>query len=204
MQQYTVIGEMALNAEQLIIGFTRLLYPFFAGLLLSRLGFKISLHAGFWWCSLLIIGVLLMPRIDGESAHPECEYTNHWLSVPYSLSQWQWKRVGVFPANLKKCSFLGNISYPLYIVHYPIVFTLLGAWKTNNPDISLSTTIFVNVATFLFCLAVAYATLKLYDGPVRKWLKQHWFMSKREYKQTTAKLKIQFFSWISYNRHYIE
>ena len=28
MQQYTVIGEMALNAEQLIIGFTRLLYPF--------------------------------------------------------------------------------------------------------------------------------------------------------------------------------
>lgn len=33
MQQYTVIGEMALNAEQLIIGFTRLLYPFFAGLL---------------------------------------------------------------------------------------------------------------------------------------------------------------------------
>lgn len=90
----------------------------------------------------------------------------------------------------KKCSFLGNISYPLYIVHYPIVFTLLGAWKTNNPDISLSTTIFVNVATFLFCLAVAYATLKLYDDPVRKWLKQHWFMSKREYKQTTAKLKI--------------
>lgn len=86
MQQYTVIGEMALNAEQLIIGFTRLLYPFFAGLLLSRLGFKISLHAGFWWCSLLIIGVLLMPRIDGESAHPEWEYTNHWLPLPYSLS----------------------------------------------------------------------------------------------------------------------
>lgn len=86
MQQYTVIGEMTLNAEQLIIGYTRLLYPFFAGLLLSRLGFKISLHAGFWWCSLLIIGVLLMPRIDGESAHPEWEYTNHWLSLPYSLS----------------------------------------------------------------------------------------------------------------------
>ena len=45
---YTMVGGWALTAPELTIGFTRLLFPFFAGLLLSRMGWKICCS----WCCL--------------------------------------------------------------------------------------------------------------------------------------------------------
>lgn len=45
--QYTVIGGFGLSADQLYIGVSRLLYPFFAGLLLSRINKLIRIKAGF-------------------------------------------------------------------------------------------------------------------------------------------------------------
>lgn len=44
---YTVIGGWSLTPDQLQIGLTRLLYPFFCGLLLSRLGKLIKVKGGF-------------------------------------------------------------------------------------------------------------------------------------------------------------
>src|SRR6195952_5791506 len=52
--QGDVIGGWSIDATQLNIGFTRLLYPFFAGVLLSRMGKLIQVKGGFWICSLLI------------------------------------------------------------------------------------------------------------------------------------------------------
>ena len=57
--QYNVIGGWSLNAQQIYIGFTRLLYPFLCGLLISRIlpghrtdanpsGSPIHLKGGFW------------------------------------------------------------------------------------------------------------------------------------------------------------
>ncbi len=78
-QAFTVIGGWELSGKHMFIGLTRLLYPFFAGLLLSRMmtdslaktseklrrqGFA---QRGFWICSLLFIIVLLMPRLGGET-----------------------------------------------------------------------------------------------------------------------------------------
>src|SRR5574344_3130238 len=68
---YTVIGGWSLTSEQLTIGITRLLYPFFAGLMVSRLNKLIKVKAGFWWCSLLIAVLLVMPRI-GEIGRASC------------------------------------------------------------------------------------------------------------------------------------
>lgn len=64
---YTVIGGWSLNPTQVYIGFSRLLYPFFAGLLLARLGAKIRLRGGFWWCSLLVAAALVMPHVGSTS-----------------------------------------------------------------------------------------------------------------------------------------
>jgi len=46
----------------------------------------------------------------------------------------------------------------------------------GNPDAPLGTGIFVNVAIFLLAVGLAWACLKLYDLPVREWLKRHWLM----------------------------
>ena len=71
------------------------------------------------------------------------------------------------------CTFLGEISFPLYITHYPLVYMQM-AWVAGNPDAPLGTGIFVNVAIFLLAVGLAWACLKLYDLPVREWLKRHW------------------------------
>ncbi|MFC5977843.1 acyltransferase family protein [Flavobacterium salmonis] len=63
-----VIGGWSLNLEQMNIGFTRLLYPFFARILLSRLGKLIHIKGAFWLCSILIAIVLMIPRIGDENS----------------------------------------------------------------------------------------------------------------------------------------
>jgi len=46
-----VIGGWALEPTQLRIGYTRMMYPFFAGLLLCRLGKIIPIKQAFLWSS---------------------------------------------------------------------------------------------------------------------------------------------------------
>ena len=67
------------------------------------------------------------------------------------------------------CKFLGDISYPLYIVHYPIMY-LFYAWLIKNKLYTLGETWPVVVGVCVLSVLLAYAALKLYDEPVRKWL----------------------------------
>lgn len=60
-----VIGGWSIDPAQLRIGFTRVMYPFFAGLLLFRMGKLSQVKNAFFWCSLLIVVVLSLPRIGG-------------------------------------------------------------------------------------------------------------------------------------------
>lgn len=176
---HTVIGGWSITAEQCYIGIVRLLYPFFGGLLLFRIGKLITVRAGFWWCSLLIVVALVMPHIGGETANWQNGAYNAFcilLLFPIIVamgagSQVRGKR------SVTVCNYLGEISYPLYITHYPFVY-LQSSWVTLHPDAPLSTQIFVGVSTFVLAVGVAHACLKLYDLPVRQWLKEKFLVKK--------------------------
>ena len=66
------------------------------------------------------------------------------------------------------CKFFGDISYPIYITHYPIIY-IYTAWAIDG-KIPISKVYPISILTFLSCIALAYLTLKLYDIPVRKWI----------------------------------
>jgi peptidoglycan/LPS O-acetylase OafA/YrhL len=175
---YTVIGGWSLTPDQIYVGFTRLLYPFFMGLLLSRMGRLMRMkRGGFWWCSALIVGMLAMPRIGGgEQMWMNGAYEAFCILVMFPMvvlmgagSSVKGKR------SIAVCNFLGEISYPLYITHYPLIYLHI-AWATQHPDASLGTIICFSVSLFIFAIGIAYASLKLYDLPVREWLKKHWLM----------------------------
>lgn len=183
-QAYTMIGGWSLTAESTVIGISRLLFPFFTGLLLSRLGWKIKVNNGFEWCSIILVAVLIMPRIGGFEH-------GLWNGIYEAIVI-----IIVFPvlvamgagsttsdgAESHACKFLGDISYPLYIVQYPIVYTLLGGWKAHNPDAPIDQILVVNTACFALSFFIAYANLKLYDEPVRRWLSEHWLWRKKKNK----------------------
>lgn len=71
--------------------------------------------------------------------------------------------------------FLGDISYPLYIIHYPFIYMYM-AWIAKNQEfidtapLGKTTMILISITVLLVTVALAYALFKLYDVPVRKWL----------------------------------
>lgn len=165
-----VIGGWSLDMPQLRIGFTRLLYPFLAGLILSRVIKPASIGNAFMWCSLLLVLVLAFPRIGGSS--------NGWLNGIYD----SFAIIVAFPLlvflgasgqvkgkkTLAVCRFLGDISYPIYITHYPLIY-IFSAWVVNN-NVPLSDAWPVALAVLAASILLAYAMVKLYDLPVRRWL----------------------------------
>lgn len=177
---YTLIGGWSLTPDQLYIGISRLLYPFFMGLLLSRMGKLVKVKRGFYWCSLLVAVILVMPRVGDET----CQWMNgayEAVSVlvffPLIVAMGAGSNV-TGRRSVALCKFLGELSYPLYITHYPLIYMQV-TWARNNPDAPTGMHVFVAVAVFVLSIAVAYASLRLYDEPVREWLKQHWLMKKK-------------------------
>lgn len=63
-------------------------------------------------------------------------------------------------------SFLGDISYPLYAVHYPILqtFSFLLVRRLHLPSVEMAILIAMTILT------VAWALTRFYDRPARTWL----------------------------------
>lgn len=171
-----VIGGWSLEPSQMRIGITRLLFPFLAGLLLSRTCQLGHIKHAFLWCSLLIVLVLSFPHV-GE---PEKAWMNGLYDSACILFVFPFiiyiGASGEIKGELttQLCRFLGDISYPIYITHYPLVYIYM-AWVVNN-QIPLTSwqAILVGCSVFLATIALAYACLKLYDVPMRKWLSDRW------------------------------
>ncbi|WP_375437050.1 acyltransferase family protein [uncultured Hymenobacter sp.] len=167
-----VIGGWSLDPIQLRIGFTRMMYPFFAGLLLCRVATLASVKHAFLWCSLLLVLVLAFPRVGGaEHLWLNGLYDSLSIILIFPLIVWlgaSRQLAGTGAARL--CKFLGDISYPVYITHYPLIYTYTGWVSTHKP--TWQQALPVALLTFAAIVLLAYACLKLYDEPVRRWLKR--------------------------------
>ena len=68
------------------------------------------------------------------------------------------------------CKFLGDISYPLYVLHYPSMY-LFYAWLWKQPAMPPFSSVWHIAVTLLVGSTVlAWLCLKWYDLPVRRWL----------------------------------
>ena len=173
--KYTVIGGFGLTPDQIYIGICRLLYPFFGGLLLYRLSkWRINIKRGaMTWCSLAVVATLVIPHIGGEE--------HEWLNGLYCAIIILFVYPAIVAAGAGSeligrrttalCKFLGMISYPLYITHYPMIYVQMN-WAAQHADAPLGTHIWVAVSIFIASIAVAYASVKVYDIPVREWLSE--------------------------------
>ncbi len=175
---YTVIGGWSLTPEQIYIGFTRLLYPFLCGLLLSRIGKSIKVKGGFWWCSLILVAIFSIPCVGGDGNILNGVYNAACILLLFPLIVMMGAGSELKGAKSAKiCTFIGELSYPLYITHYPIMYMQMN-WAWNHVDAPLYAHIVVGVSSVLISVALAYACLKLYDLPVRKWLTENWLKRK--------------------------
>lgn len=193
--RYSVNSGFSLTVSEVSVAMTRLLYPFFAGLLVSRMGWLVRLKGGFWWCSLLIVMLLALPPVGVNDAHFDFETRSMvvgaqdtmWMNGIYE----SFVILFMFPLIVsigagsqikgKKstaiCKFLGELSYPLYLTHFSLVY-IQQSWVATHPDSTPAQHAFVFFAVLALSIAQAYACLKLYDLPIREWLKVKWLNKK--------------------------
>lgn len=170
-QMYTPIGGWSLTSEQVYIGLTRLFYPFLAGLLLSRIGKRIRIQGGFWWCSVILAVVLSIPCVGGEGSILNGIYNAFCIIVIFPLIVMIGAGSVINGAKGNRiCDFLGQISYPLYITHYPLMYVQM-CWVYSHPDAPLFAHLTMNIGVVVLSVFIAWAALKLYDIPLRAWLK---------------------------------
>lgn len=164
------IGGWAINATQLHIGFARLLFPFFGGMLLERLGGRFHVRHAFLLCSALLVLLLSLPRFGGpqhlwmNGLYEACCIV---LFFPFIVAAGAGDRL-TNPMAVKLCRFFGDISYPLYITHYPLIY-VYTAWVIRD-HVPVRVGAPMGVLLVVTAITVAYASLKLYDEPVRAWL----------------------------------
>ena len=67
------------------------------------------------------------------------------------------------------CKFLGEISYPLYVVHYPVMY-LFYQWLIKNEAYTLGSCWPIVLGVIATSLVLAWCSMKFWETPVRKWL----------------------------------
>ncbi len=165
-----LIGGWSLDADGLTMGVTRVMFPFFAGILLMRLGKRIRLPGAFWLCSLLLIAALSLPRFGGTERlwvnglyEAGCVTLLFPLIVAIGAGEQR-----IDGPSVRVARFFGDLSYPLYITHYPLMYIYIG-WVVDR-KVPPAQGALAGLGVLILAVAVAYASLKLFDEPVRRWL----------------------------------
>jgi len=160
-----------LDSVNFLGGALRMLFPFTMGMLLSRHFKPIKVRGAFWICSAVLLVLFTVPYIEGISPISwNGLYEAFCIIVIFPILVW----VGASGNTTDKrstqiCKFLGDISFPLYIVHYPFMY-LFYAWLIKNQLFTFAETWQVALGVYFWNIFLAYIVLKVYDEPARKWL----------------------------------
>ena len=154
-------------------GMLRMLCPFTMGVLMSRLFKPLRQARGaFWTSAALLLAIFHIPYTYSDGAlslngmfEAACIIAVFPLVVWYAASG---KTTDI--ASTRICRFLGDISYPLYIVHYPLMYAFY-MWLIKTHQYTLHETWPAALAAVTASIILAWLCLKLYDMPVRKWLR---------------------------------
>lgn len=178
---YDMIGiGWTLDAVNFFGGLLRMLFPFTMGMLLARRFKPVKVKGIFWIAWAVLFGLFSVPALAKWGAvSVNGLYEVACVVIIFPAIVWLTASgETTTKASARVCKFLGDISYPLYIVHYPVMY-LFYAWLIKNQLYSLSATWEVVTMVFAINIALAYACLKLYDEPVRRWLSKRFIKAKK-------------------------
>lgn len=163
----------SMTGDNIVGGMLRLLYAFPMGLLLSRLFRPRHVRGAFWIGAAAIVILSAVPRLGGsERLWLNGLYDSLCFLVAFPVIVWigaSGKTTDAFTTRV--CKFLGDISYPLYMVHYPFIY-IYYAWVKNN-SLTFGESFPGAAALVVGSVVLAYAALRLYDEPVRRFLTRH-------------------------------
>jgi peptidoglycan/LPS O-acetylase OafA/YrhL len=173
ISQYNCVGVgWTIDTVNFWGGMLRMLFPFTIGMLLARTFKPCKIKGAFWLCSIFLIVIFAVPFISFKPEAISFNALYEVLCIAFIFPLIVWigaSGIAKGEATKRVNKFLGDISYPLYIVHYPIMY-IFYKWLIKNEYYSLEQTWLIPLLVVLSSIVLAYALLKLYDEPVRRWL----------------------------------
>lgn len=166
-------------------GLLRMLFPYALGMLLCRIFVKRQgetmqakyMVPTFVACSSVLLVLLAMPFVgDPHLTWQNGYYIILLTYVMFPAIIWIAACAGSADKNNHKAftinalTFLGEISYPLYIVHYPLMYMFYRYHGFPDVTCTMSDVWPMAVATFFGSIVLATIFLYAYDKPVRRWL----------------------------------
>lgn len=163
-RHYTYLG-VGWGVDSFAGGAARICYSFLAGMLIYRSNWIIKNAFGFLSMSVLLVIAFLVPYIK------EINWVTDPLIVIFYFPLLVALGAGAgLNARLRSiCRFSGEISYPLYMVHYPFLWLFLSYIEVKKPTIG-QMTIMIPVGVMLL-IGFAWLVMKYLDIPVRNYLK---------------------------------
>lgn len=148
-------------------GGARVAFSFMAGLLVYRMGWRLRTRLGFGALSILLVLALAMPYANGGWIREAAVIV---LYFPLLIALGAGATVS--PRVERLCRFSGDLSYPLYMTHYSVIWI----WGDFAEKHKLATR---GMASEVLCgvvIMVAFASLVMvaYDKPVRAYLRARW------------------------------
>ena len=151
-------------------GLVRMLFPFSMGMLIARTFKPRKVKGAFWICSVTLVVLFSVPYIASSGAI-SLNSLYEFICIAFIFPMLVWLGAcGTASGTTGKMNrVLGELSYPLYIVHYPIMY-IFYAWLIKNNIYMLDNCLGVAALVIVSSIALAFLCLKLYDEPVRRWL----------------------------------
>ena len=171
---YDMVGVgWTINEVNFWGGLVRMLFPFTVGMLLARTFKPRKVKGAFWICCVMLVVLFAVPYIapfENSGISINSLYEVVCIAAVFPFIVWLGACGGAGGSFVSKVSkVLGNLSYPLYIVHYPIMY-IFYAWLIEKKYYTLNECLGVAALVVVSSIVLALLCLKLYDEPVRRWL----------------------------------
>lgn len=158
-------------------GLLRMLCPFTIGMFLSRIFMPLKVRGAFWICTAVLIVLFHVPYIEADGPALNGAFEAACIVLVFPLLVWLGASgVTTDRHSTQICNFLGEISFPVYIVHYPFMY-LFYAWLIRTEQYTLSETWPLALLTCAVSVLTAWLCLRFYDLPVRRWLTRRFLKS---------------------------
>ena len=151
-------------------GPTRMGFSFTMGLWLYRVRDKApKLRLGWIALSLVLIAAFALPHVPDTIKHGNGLYEAACIILLFPVIILSGAHSAIGKAEMALCQFAGRISYPIYILHFPFLFIYMNFVVFRKP--SLDTAHIAGSIAFVIVAVFSWLALKIYDEPIRRWLK---------------------------------
>jgi peptidoglycan/LPS O-acetylase OafA/YrhL len=148
-------------------GGARVAFSFMAGLLVYRMGWRLKTRLGFGALSILLVLALAMPYATGAWVREAAVIV---IYFPLLVALGAGATVSARMERL--CRFSGDLSYPLYMTHYSVIW-IWGDYAEKHKLALGGMGIPVACGTITM-VAFAWLVMVIYDKPVRAYLRAKW------------------------------